>query len=330
MQYLFHTPIPIPWLLADILTLLISLLVIVFVVEKSRYPVPVLLEGFAFVFLYASIYENFAVVQGWYIYGRSLLMIGDVPLAVPLIEMDVLLMGIWLLEKMQIPDWCKPFIVGLFGMLLDFSLDPVAVRQIFTVQGITTGRWTWLLEPGMVNIYGIPVYNFPGWMLIMLYGTIFVLLGRSWFKRSGYKPAIGYVYPFVALLLALIAMVSPLSQFLLWLAPFGTKGSNAEWIMLAFHLIFPIILLAVFWRGRMKASIGLKGDIAVYAVFVLFPLSNILFAVAGGFSEVLWLVLLSSLVLAGLLGAIYYSGQRCNGLKNARADKEIEQVSQRA
>jgi hypothetical protein len=317
MQYLFHTSIPVPWLLADILTILISLVVVVFVVQKSKHPASILLEGFGFVFLYASIFENFAVVQGWYIYGRSFLMIGDVPLSVPLIEMDVLLTGLWLLEKMQIPDWCKPFIVGLFGMLQDFSLDPVAVRQVFTTQSLATGRWTWLIKPGMVNIYDIPVYNFPGWMLIMLYGSIFVLLGRAWHKRSGYKTSVGYIYPFAAFFLALVAMVSPISQFLLWLAPFGAKGSNTEWIMLAFHLLFPAILLAVFWRGRMKMPLSLKDDYAVFAVIVLFHLSDILFAVSGGFTEVLWLVLLSSFVHVALLGFIFYAGARSPGLTKA-------------
>jgi hypothetical protein len=67
MQYVFHTPIPAPWLLAGIMTLQVSLAVIVFIVEKSKRPVPVILEGFAFVFLYASVFENFAVVNGCYV-----------------------------------------------------------------------------------------------------------------------------------------------------------------------------------------------------------------------------------------------------------------------
>lgn len=108
MQYLFHTPIPTPWLLADILTLAVSLLVITSVIRKSQHPVSLLLEAFAFVFLYASVFENFAVVQGWYVYGESYLMVGDVPLSVPLIEMDVFIVGLWLLQKMEIPTWCKP------------------------------------------------------------------------------------------------------------------------------------------------------------------------------------------------------------------------------
>jgi len=310
MQYLFHTPIPLPWLLGDVLTLLVSLLVLAFIVHNSKHPVSVLLEAFGFVFLYASIFENFAVVQGWYIYGRSFLMVGDVPLAVPLVEMDVFLVGLWLLQKMDIPTWCKPFILGLFGMLQDFSLDPVATRQVFTIQGLTSGRWTWMLEAGKANIYAIPVYNFPGWMLIMLYGAIYILIGRWWFERSGYKPVVGYVYPLIASFLALVTLATPLSSFLLWLGPFFAKGSQAEWVMLAFHLLFPALLLLVFWRGRMKAPLSLSRDFPIFAVAFLFHLFDILAAVAGGFYEVLGLVMASSLVHLALLGLIYYRGSR--------------------
>jgi hypothetical protein len=309
MQYLFHHPIPVPWLLADLLTLFVSLLVVLFVLNRSRNPLVVLLECFGFVFLYASIYENFAVVQGWYVYGHSMLMIGDVPLSVPLIEMDVLITGLWLLEKMQVPGWCKPFILGLFGMLQDFSLDPLSVRQVFAVDGLTSGRWTWLLPQGAVNIFRVPVYNFSGWMLIMAYASAWYLLGRYWFRRSGYKPVVGYLYPFLATLLALLTMVSPLSQFLLWLGPFYSKGSGAEWVMLTFHLIFPLVLLAVFWRGRMRSTLILNDDLPVFAVVVLFHLSDIFFTVAGGYTSILWLVLLVSLVHIAILGSIYLAGR---------------------
>ncbi len=315
MQYLFDTPIMIPWLLADLLTLAITVLVMVFVIQKSKHPVAILLEAFAFTLLYASVYENFAVVQGWYLYGHSLIMVGDVPLSVPLIEVDVLIAVLWLLEKMDIPTWCKPFIAGLFGTLQDLSLDPYAVRQIFTVGEQTTGRWSWLLPDGAVNIYGIPVYNFPGWTLIMFYATIFILLGRWWYRRSGYKPVIGYVYPFLMIFLALLAMISPISQFLLWLAPFFSKGSNAEWVMLGFHLIFPTLLLFIFWRGRMKYPVTLKEDLPVFAVIGGFHLADILFTLAGGYTEVLWLVIVASVVHWALLGWIYFAGRKIKAPK---------------
>ncbi len=321
MQYVFHTPIPIPWLVADVVTLLISVLVMAFILQKARHPVSVLLEGFGFVFLYAGVFENFAVANGWYVYGRSLLMLGDVPLSVPLLEMDVFLVGLWLLQKMDVPDWCKPFILGLFGMLQDFSLDPVAVRQVFTAAGVTSGRWTWLLEPGMANIHAVPVYNFPGWMLIMMYAAIYVLAGRWWFRRSGYRPVVGYVYPLLASVLALVTMVTPLSSFLLWLQPFSTKGSQAEWIMLAFHSIFPILLLLAFWRGKMRSPLTLRGDFPVFAVAILFHLMDIAAAVAGGFDDVLGLVVATSVAHMALLCLIWYLSARMN------ARPEIETFS---
>ena len=310
MQYLLDTPIPTPWLLADILCLAITTLVMIYVIKKSLHPVTILLESLAFVLLYASVYENFAVVQGWYRYGHGLLMVGDVPLSVPLLEVDVLITVLWLLEKMEIPVWCKPFIAGLFGTLQDFSLDPYTIRQVFTVKGLTSGRWTWLLPEGAVNIFGVPVYNFSGWTLIMFYATIFILVGRWWYRRSGYKPVVGYIYPFLMIFLALLAMISPISQFLLWLSPLFSKGSNSEWFMLGFHLIIPTSLLFLFWRGRMKYPVNLKEDLPVFAVIGLFHLSDILFTLAGRFREILWLVVLTSVIHWILLGWIYASGRK--------------------
>jgi hypothetical protein len=69
--------------------------------------------------------------------------------------------------QMEVASNCR-----LVGMLQDFSLDPLAIRQVHTVAGVTSGRWNWLIDPATTpNILGVPEFNFPGWMLIMLYGT---------------------------------------------------------------------------------------------------------------------------------------------------------------
>ncbi len=47
MQYLFQNQIPVPWLLADLLTLLLSLMLLAVVIRKSKHPVVVLLEAVA-------------------------------------------------------------------------------------------------------------------------------------------------------------------------------------------------------------------------------------------------------------------------------------------
>jgi hypothetical protein len=317
LDYIFVEPFPIAWLVQDIIALLLCLFVVAFIVRREKHPVAVLLEVFAFVFLYASIYENAAIVMGLYSYGRSLVMIGFVPASVPIIEACVLITGFWLLEKTAVPDWAKPPIVGLFGMLQDFSLDPLAIRQVFTTAGVTSGRWNWLINPADVNILNIPVFNFPGWMLIMLYGSACLLVGRWWFKKSGYRPLIGIVYPFIAMIAALLLMISPISILLLWLGPLFQKGEPIEWAMLAFHLTVPTALLVFLWRGRMTGRFTVN-DLPVFIVPTVLHLSDIVFTLLGGFTEILWIVLLASVAQTALLLYAYLKNRR-GYPKNRRA-----------
>ncbi len=309
LGYIFKEPFPIPWLLQDIIALLLGLLVVAYILKRGQHPVTELLEMFAFIFLYASIYENAAIVMGLYSYGRSLVMIGFVPASVPIIEVCVLICGLWLLEKVRVPNWAKPPIIGLFGMLQDFSLDPLAIRQVFTVGGVTSGRWNWLIATSDTNLLRIPVFNWPGWMLIMLYGSACILIGRWWYRRSGYRTWVGIVYPFVMMVAALLLMISPISNFLLWLGPVFQKGQPIEWVMLAFHLLVPTLLLVYLWRGKMTAPFS-REDLPVFVVPTVLHLSDIVFTIAGGFTEILWLVLLASALQSGFLLLVWLRGRK--------------------
>lgn len=195
-------------------------------------------------------------------------------------------------------------------MLQDFSLDPLAIRQVHTVGEVTSGRWNWLIDPATnVNILRIPVFNFPGWMLIMFYGAICLLIGRWWYERSGHRPLVGYSYPFLAMLAALLLMISPLSSFLLWLGPIFQKGQSIEWIMLVFHLLVPAALLAFLWRGRMKSPFTWE-DAPIFLIPTALHLLDIVFTVAGGFTEILWIVLLASAVQTAFLLFAWFSSRK--------------------
>ncbi len=301
LDYIFLEPFPGDWLIQDIFAILLTLLVLVFIIRREKHPAIVILEMAAFVFLYASIYENAAIVMGLYSYGRSLVMIGFVPASVPLIEACVVITGIWFLEKTLVPKWAWAPIIGLFGMMQDFSLDPLAIRQIHTVGEVTSGRWNWLINPATdANILRIPVFNFPGWMLIMLYGTTCLLVGRWWYKKSGYRPLVGYIYPLITMVVSLLLMISPLSNFLLWMGPFFQKGQTIEWVMLAFHLMIPCALLIFLWRGKMTSRFTVN-DLPIFIVPTMLHLSDILFTVLGGYTEILWIVLLASALQTAFL-----------------------------
>jgi len=96
---------------------------------------------FCFSVLNAAVFENFATLMGWYAYGRSLIMIGNVPITIPIIEYLVIYVTLRMLRHMSIPTWCKPFIVGFSEMLFDFTLDPVAVRMVYSTAEIPFRNW---------------------------------------------------------------------------------------------------------------------------------------------------------------------------------------------
>ena len=70
--------------------------------------------------------------------------------------------------------------------------------------------------------------------------------------------------------------------------------------MLAFHLLIPTTLLIVLWRGKMTAPFT-REDLPVFIVPTVLHLSYILFTILGGFTEILWIVLLASAIQTALL-----------------------------
>jgi hypothetical protein len=295
-------PVLVPeWIVGDFVILLLGVLVVGFIVKKEKRPLPLLLELFCFIFLYAAIYENLATVVGWYGYGQGLVMIFNVPLAVPLIEVLFVYAGIRFGLAMKVPRWMIPLLVGCFGVLADLTLDPVALAQVHG--GI--GRWSWFIGAGDVNFFGAPVYNYVGWFLLCGYAAAFILLGRWWYERSGYRRVVGVLYPPIAMIAALGLMVSPVSAVLLWLAPWFNRGGWTEYVMFVGVFVILAAILVV-WRGRMRERLTWKNDYIIPVVFGGFYLTNVVFMVVAG----RWDILVFSLPFIILHGGIFLVGFR--------------------
>jgi hypothetical protein len=156
-------------------------------------------------------------------------------------------------------------------------------------------------------------------MLILGWGSAFLLLGRWWFERSGRRPLVGWVYPVLSMLGALLLLVSPVSQFLLWLSPFFRKGSPVEWVLLAVHLAVPLGLLAFGWRGRMKGRLTLRGDLPVFLVPAAFHASDLACTLIGGYVEILWLEVPFTLVHLSILLAVFLQGRTAQRMASGQA-----------
>jgi len=298
------------WIAQDSIVFIAATITVIYIFKNEQHVLPVLLEFASFVFLYAAVYENFATFAGWYGYGRSLLMIGNVPLSVPVFEFVTVYIALQLAKRAKLPTWSRPFVAGLFGMLADFSLDPVAIKQVFTTLDRTIGRWSWFPGPGDVLIYGEPVYNFSGWMLLCGYAAAALLLGRWWFEKSGYRSVVALLYPSLSMIAALLVMISPLSRFLLWLWPIFDKGSFAEWIMLAAHLAGSTTILIVLFRRRAARGVSLREDWPLLAIPAGFHIVDFAFALIGGYYSVIWLVILAACVHIGLSVGFFLAPRR--------------------
>lgn len=299
------------WIIQDILVLIIATLMVFYIIDNEKRPKIVLMQFVCFVFFYASVFENIAagMGEGFYSYGRSILMIFNVPITVPIIEFLIIYSTLRVLKTINIPSWTKPFIVGLSAMIFDFSMDPVAIKQIFQTSEGIIGRWGFDPLPGEPLIYGEPVMNFTGWIIIAGYWTTFILIGEWWHKKKGYSNQIGYIYPALAAILSLACMISPLSNILNHMGPFFTRTSNMQWVMLVTLSVISagILVLAFvkYWDRTVVSSLNYKKDFPILFTFLGFPLANTLFCVIGGYTEILWLVVLAELVLVLGWSAIY-------------------------
>jgi hypothetical protein len=309
MEIINHFTFIPTWIIQDAVILLMAFIGVFFIIKNEKQPISILLEFFCFVFFYASVYENFATMMGWYGYGRSLIMIFNVPLTVPIIEYLVVYTAIRLSGYMKMPGWSKPFFVGFMGMLFDFTLDPLAIKQIFNTSEGTIGRWTWFINPNDVNILGEPVYNFTGWVLLCGYATIFILLGRWWYSKAKHKEIIGFIYPFLSMIAALLIMVSPLSRLLLWLGPFSYKGTYMEWIMLVFWFVTPLTLLIIYGR-KFKKPLHFGKEYLIFLVYTGSYLCSLIFILIGNHFKVLPIVLGFILFQSLLIFTIYFRSRR--------------------
>ncbi|WP_342570097.1 carotenoid biosynthesis protein [Paenibacillus sp. FSL R5-0749] len=311
------TVVPV-WIIQDLIVLIAAVLMVFYILDKETHPKTVLLQFIGFVFFYAAVFEITAssLGEGFYAYGRSILMLFNIPITVPIIEFLIIYSTLRVLKSVNIPSWTKPFITGLSAMVFDFSLDPVAVKQIFQTTDGLMARWTYYPLAGEPQIYGEPVMNFTGWIYIAGYWTVFILIGEWWHKKKGYSKSIGYIYPFLAAILSLACMFSPLSNFLNYMGPFFERTSNMQWVMLITLSVITIGILTLafikFWDRKVNYSITPKKDFPIMFTFVGFPLVNTIFCIIGGYTEVLWLVALAQIfLLLGWIG-IYIMGKKAS------------------
>lgn len=276
---------PPSWLIVEVISIVLLVYVladITRVYDKANQIVRIG-EFLGFMLLVAS-YENIGHGASIYLYSQDrILMFGGVPLAIIIIEGAILYAGFRFIDKMDMPLWTKGFIVGMFALVQDLTMDPSAVFDLHEVNGIMEGRWNWTQSYEGKLLFGIPFFNFTGWFMQNLYYTTFILLGREYYKRAGKttKAAITYIFTSIILSFILILTLNNFTLFMWPVVPLYTK--SAEIIMLSLTIIIAVII--IFKYFKIKTAFDWKNDKIIWLVPLILHAYDILAAFILGIEQ---------------------------------------------
>lgn len=306
---------PVTWLIAEVLASILFLVCIIHA-SKQEHGIIRILELLGFIF-YSAIFENIGVFTHIYDYNvNRIMMIGKVPLEILMIEAVIFYATLLLIEKLRIPNWGKPFAVGFLASFQDMSLDPSAVFDLHVLDDLTSGQWNWTPRYDG-TFFGIPFFNFSGWMYLMAYYTAAVLVGR-WLYRKYKKNIIGYLYPFVGGLLGVLLLVSPLTRFLLFVTPFFpiyTRGAEIAVLVVNFSVGLGILLAF----QKLGQSFNLKKEYPIFLIPLILHVFDIIIAFALKIEIAYIPVVVVSLIHLAYLLFVYLKGQKPGKIAAAAA-----------
>jgi len=243
--------------------------------------------------IYGLCFESIAVASGFYKYAPFTFKIWQSPLVIGMGWAVIGVSVMWFTDKLNTSEWSRPFLDAALALLIDLSMDAVAIRDRYDFDGELLGMWNWGLPfKGSwqeMEWFGVPFGNFVAWWAIIFMMSMMLRFGRyarRWYTTAYY---LDWFYPILALVAALTIFLTLLLGFThmfgdsalivlliasLLVALFSVKGisKNLSWqndapvflVPLTFHIFFLTLML---WR---KLYVGVPIILAIsILVFVL-------------------------------------------------------------
>jgi hypothetical protein len=235
---------------------------------------------------------NVLLSHGYYVYGRDfLIMLDQAPLAIGLGWAVIIYSAMLVSDTYGINEKVKPFFDAIQAILIDLSMDAVAIRL---------GFWRWPI-PLTDGWFGVPAGNFFGWMFVIAAYSGFTRFTRYLVKNRRDKrflllqvasPPVcyGILYSFLLLYVAVAALpvfmteVQRLSIFAFQLIVFASiviisavkQGveirRRVEPVISFIQITFHVVFLATFIITGMYVSIPAMIPIAIALLLAEFSL----------------------------------------------------------
>jgi uncharacterized membrane protein len=137
-----------------------------------------------------KIFGSYAYSQGFF------LKLGSVPIAIALAWAMIITSSMFMSDRLGIPRRLAPFADAVFAILLDLSLDAIAIRQ---------GLWHWNI-PLNAGFFGVPAGNYYGWLFVAFGFSAWTRWVRAR-RPAEYAPWLQLLVPIPAYLTLLLSLV---------------------------------------------------------------------------------------------------------------------------
>lgn len=172
-----------------------------------------------------------------YSYGRFLIMIDTAPLAIGLGWAVIIYSAMEFANYIKMPDYAKPFLVGLLALNIDAGMDAVAIRL---------GFWNWVI-PLDHQWFGVPWGNFFAWFVVAasFSGMLYMFRSKGW--QGPAKSWKTWLYPWLAMLLSLVILAASNYLFVNFLGKSDLGGAVSMLVlvipgMLVVYSARPVVL----------------------------------------------------------------------------------------
>jgi hypothetical protein len=189
-----------------------------------------------------------AVAYGWLLEVLDMLIFGtyhygpgtwwwlaDVPLYIPLLWATIVHSSMAISDRAGLPVWARPWLDGLLAVLIDLSVDAIAIR---------VGLWHWNigLHEGW---FGVPSGNLCAWMWVAFWYSAVTRLVRARIAR-GEPIWHRWLIPIVAY----TGLFASLYAIGITGAALGLKTPDQKLWYFAVHVAVFLIVVAIAWRHR--------------------------------------------------------------------------------
>lgn len=308
--------LPWTWILFDLISAGLFMYCIAHVIKTEKNPVPKVFMLFAFL-IYSGVFENIGHAMGWHPYSPyRIFRIGNIGLGTSMMESVLFYSAYVVVRNLEMPKFLQPFAIAFLASVADFVIDPVMHWDVYIRDGARHTQWMWTPDYAD-NFFGVPFYNFSGWIYLMLWFAISVYIAEWAYQKLNYNKIFGYIYPWLLPISSLFLLLMPSSKILLYGSFSGEVISERtpELIMLCIHCTIALFIL-IRYRKTIE-SFDSKRDRVGFLVPITYNLIYVVVGFARGLSEAYIPMIAVTVLHAIYLAYIFHGGKTKKLIYNA-------------